>query len=165
MKPWIDSPRIVGIEVEVHLCDHNPVEKNVNCGSDKEGTLASKNKASQDVGRSKRLEHTQILPGSSLQATTSLVLVSKGGEGEGVCEVDRSTIPSAHSDQHHDTDAIHYPGIPHHGGGLVVDDPKNMIKRSINALLQPSNIDAMMDLQQCLDIQIILLCTSDVCLP
>ena len=40
----IDPPLVVGMEVEVHLCDHNPVEKNVNRDSDEEGAMASTTK-------------------------------------------------------------------------------------------------------------------------
>ena len=39
-----DSPLVVGMEVEVHLCDHNPVEKYVKRDSDEEGTMASTTK-------------------------------------------------------------------------------------------------------------------------
>ena len=39
-----DSPLVVGMEVEVYLCDHNPVEKYVKRDSDEEGTMASTTK-------------------------------------------------------------------------------------------------------------------------
>ena len=36
------SPLAVGMEVEVHLRDHNPIKKNVKCGSNEEGAMALK---------------------------------------------------------------------------------------------------------------------------
>ena len=37
-----DSPLAVGMEVEVHLRDHNPIKEKVKCGSNEEGTMAVK---------------------------------------------------------------------------------------------------------------------------
>ena len=64
-----DSPLGVGMEVEVHLRDHNPIKEKVKCTSNEEGTMALK-KLQFVIGRSKRREHTQTLLGSSLQTVS-----------------------------------------------------------------------------------------------
>jgi len=71
-----DSP-LVGAIVEIHLCDHDPIEENVDCDSDEEGTMTAGTRVSKGIDRSERLEHTRSALGSSFQMVSAKVSLDR----------------------------------------------------------------------------------------
>ena len=58
-----DSPLVAAI-VEIHLCDHDPIEEDVDCDSDEEGAVTARAQLSIGIDRSETLEHTRSALGS-----------------------------------------------------------------------------------------------------